>query len=198
MRELPMFPLGTVLLPGMPLALRVFEPRYLDLMAHVMAGDGTFGVVLIERGSEVGGGDARFSTGTAARIVGHTVESAWLEVRAFGTRRFEVDAWLPEEPYPRAEVRWLPDLEAGDADVDVEPTVEAVTDALTRAHPGWTWRGLRDEVLAGDVPDVAWRLARLAPVGPLDQLHLLRSASVPELLERTRAAAAESTGLFAD
>ena len=49
----PMFPLGTVLLPGMALPLHLFEPRYRQLIQDVLDGDGTFGVCLIERGSEV-------------------------------------------------------------------------------------------------------------------------------------------------
>ncbi len=64
-----MFPLGTVLLPGMPLSLHVFEPRYRQMVDDCRAGDGTFGVVLIERGSEVGGGDVRTDVGTLTRIV---------------------------------------------------------------------------------------------------------------------------------
>ena len=63
-RLLPMFPLGTVLFPHALLPLRVFEPRYRTMTAHVMRGDAEFGVVLIERGSEVGGGDIRFDVGT--------------------------------------------------------------------------------------------------------------------------------------
>ena len=64
-----MFPLGTVLVPGAMLPLHVFEPRYRALVADCIAGEPEFGVVLIERGSEVGGGDARFDVGTRARIV---------------------------------------------------------------------------------------------------------------------------------
>ena len=60
-RRLPMFPLGTVLFPYAVLPLHVFEPRYRALTEHCLAGDGCFGVVLIERGSEVGGGDTRFA-----------------------------------------------------------------------------------------------------------------------------------------
>ncbi|WP_415830929.1 LON peptidase substrate-binding domain-containing protein [Janibacter anophelis] len=59
MDVLPMFPLGTVLLPGNPLPLQVFEPRYLAMLRDIAGGDGRFGVVLIERGFEVGGGDQR-------------------------------------------------------------------------------------------------------------------------------------------
>src|ERR1700716_2301802 len=64
-----MFPLGNVLFPHAQLSLHVFEPRYRALAEACLAGDGEFGVVLIERGSEVGGGDTRFSIGTVARIV---------------------------------------------------------------------------------------------------------------------------------
>ena len=62
-----MFPLGNVLFPHAQLPLHVFEPRYRALAETCLAGDGEFGVVLIERGSEVGGGDTRFSIGTVAR-----------------------------------------------------------------------------------------------------------------------------------
>src|SRR5438270_10838595 len=68
-RRLPMFPLGTVLLPFAHLPLHIFEPRYRALVKDCLAGDGEFGVVLIERGHEVGGGDVRFGVGTVAHIV---------------------------------------------------------------------------------------------------------------------------------
>ena len=57
---IPMFPLGTVLLPAMPFALNVFEPRYLKMMGDLLETDAPeFGIVLIERGHEVGGGEQR-------------------------------------------------------------------------------------------------------------------------------------------
>ena len=67
--HLPMFPLGNVVLPGELLPLNVFEPRYRQLVLDCLAADvPEFGVVLIERGSEVGGGDVRASIGTVTRI----------------------------------------------------------------------------------------------------------------------------------
>ena len=57
----PMFPLGSVLFPHALLPLRIFEPRYQALLDSCLAGDGRFGVVLIERGFEVGGGEDRFT-----------------------------------------------------------------------------------------------------------------------------------------
>lgn len=110
MAELPMFPLGTVLLPHMVLPLHVFEPRYRQLVKDVQAGDGEFGVVLIERGSEVGGGDVRTDLGTVARLVrADEMPDGRYGLVAVGLRRIRVERWLPDDPYPRAEVVDWPD-----------------------------------------------------------------------------------------
>ena len=66
--RLPMFPLSAVLFPHATMPLHVFEPRYRTLMQDCLAGDPRFGVVLIERGSEVGGGDQRSRLGTRGVI----------------------------------------------------------------------------------------------------------------------------------
>ena len=105
-----MFPLGTVLFPGGVLRLHIFEDRYKAMLRDVMADDRQFGVVLIERGSEVGGGDVRVSVGTGARVE-NTYElgdDCWA-VLASAVNRIRVDRWLPDDPYPRAEVREFPD-----------------------------------------------------------------------------------------
>src|SRR5918995_868865 len=122
----PMFPLGTVLVPGMVLPLHVFEPRYRRMVDDCRAGDGTFGVVLIERGSEVGGGDVRTDVGTLARILraDELPDGRWI-LGALGIHRIRVEQWLPDEPYPRAEiVEWAdePGKPAG------EPPDEGLSD----------------------------------------------------------------------
>src|SRR5262249_59581225 len=112
--RLPMFPLGTVLLPGAVLPLHVFEPRYRTLLADCLAGEPEFGVVLIERGHEVGGGDVRRSVGTVARILEvATMPDGRAAVVTVGTRRITVNEWLPEEPYPLADVDDWPDADDG-------------------------------------------------------------------------------------
>ncbi len=63
-----MFPLSTVLFPHARAFLHVFEPRYRAMVADCLAGDRRLGVVLIARGSEVGGGDQRVDVGTLASI----------------------------------------------------------------------------------------------------------------------------------
>src|SRR5438445_9063509 len=111
---LPMFPLQTVLFPGVAMPLHVFEPRYRALTRHCLDGDGRFGVVLIERGSEVGGGDVRVSVGTRALIVesAELPDGRWV-LMVVGVERVEVSRWLPDDPYPQAEVSVLADLSAG-------------------------------------------------------------------------------------
>ena len=104
-----MFPLSTVLFPGAGLPLHVFEARYRALMAECLAGDGEFGVVLITRGSEVGGGDQRVDVGTLARIEqAAETEDGRMLVIARGVRRIRVESWLADGPYPRAAVEDLP------------------------------------------------------------------------------------------
>ena len=99
MPVLPMFPLGTVLLPGMVLPLHVFEPRYRQLVQDCEAGDGEFGVVLIERGSEVGGGDVRTDVGTVAKIVqSQSLPDGRYLLATVGARRLRVERWLDDDP----------------------------------------------------------------------------------------------------
>ena len=104
-KPLPMFPLGTVLFPHAVLPLHIFEARYRELTETCLRGDGRFGVVLIERGNEVGGGDSRFAVGTVARIVeaARTPDGRYL-LATVGTERFRVQKWLDDDPFPRAEI----------------------------------------------------------------------------------------------
>src|SRR3954451_2524045 len=111
MSTLPMFPLGNVLLPFMPLRLRVFEQRYLVMLSNLLQTEAAeFGVVLIERGQEVGGGEKRFRCGTVAEITTLGTQDGFIGVLAEGRGRFRVDTWLDDDPHPRAEVTPIPDL----------------------------------------------------------------------------------------
>lgn len=186
-RRLAMFPLSTVLFPGGSLALHVFEPRYRALMTHCLAGDGEFGVVLIERGSEVGGGDHRVGVGTVARIESATPfpDGRWA-VLVRGLERLRVVQWLPEDPYPLALVE--------DVSNPSEPRSgsEAITD---RAHAAVRkaralLSELRDSPPLGDVPPeahtpeaVAWWLCSEAPLNPLDRQRLLVADGTATRLE---------------
>lgn len=183
---LPMFPLGTVLLPGMVLPLHVFEPRYRRLVTDVLAGAGRFGVVMIERGHEVGGDDSRTSVGTVAEVVRaeELDDGRWILI-AIGTDRVRVDEWLPDDPYPRAQVSHWPD-----ADAAVAPDLLAsVGDRLERVL------AMAGE-LGEDVPDVdleaqpltdAYQAVILSPLGPQDTHDLLCAPDPQERLARLAA-----------
>ncbi len=111
MAVMPMFPLGSVLLPGVVLPLHVFEPRYQQLVRDCLeTAEHEFGVVLIDRGSEVGGGDSRLAVGVVARMLQvAAMDDGRFALVTVGTRRIRVIQWLPDDPYPRAEVEDWPD-----------------------------------------------------------------------------------------
>ncbi len=196
LRELAMFPLGSVLFPGMPLPLRVFEPRYLALLLAVLGtAQREFGVVLIERGSEVGGGDVRFGVGTVARIVSVEEAADSISVVATGGGRFEVVQWLDDDPFPRARVRTLPPLEFDDTTAAALEAAEALVRAtIARASEFIELSWPADTELSSRLPERIWQVAGIAPLGALDQYALLRSTSASGLLARlvdeTRAAEA--------
>src|SRR4029450_5941359 len=103
---MPIFPLSSVLFPYMPLRLRVFEERYLIMLAELLRSeDARFGVLLIERGREVGGGEKRSSVGPIAEITQLGAQQGFVGLVAQGSRRFEVTEWLDDAPHPRAEGR---------------------------------------------------------------------------------------------
>ena len=87
--QLPLFPLNTVLLPGSRLELRIFEPRYLDMIRDCMRAQSGFGVCLITRGEEIGIGAVPASMGTHARIVDFcSLPDGLLGITALGDHRF--------------------------------------------------------------------------------------------------------------
>ena len=194
MAELAMFPLGSVLFPHMPLLLRVFEPRYLVMLSRMLeVGPSEFGVVLIERGQEVGGGEHRFSVGTIASITEMGTTDGSFALVARGGRRFEVVEWLPEDPHPLAEVRELPELEWSDDDRGLLDEAERVVRrALARSSEFIESPWPVDVALSDDPAQAAWQLAGIAPLGELDRFALLESTSFRSLLlaltERTLAA----------
>ncbi len=100
-----MFPLGNVIFPSQKFDLRVFEDRYLKLMADIASTESIFGSCLIEKGHEVGGGDTRFSTGTLCEIVqSRKITDNQIHVQVRGIRKIFIEEWLPEKTYPIANI----------------------------------------------------------------------------------------------
>ncbi|MGK2950285.1 MAG: LON peptidase substrate-binding domain-containing protein [Acidimicrobiales bacterium] len=174
---LPMFPLGSVLVPSAGLPLHVFEPRYRALVRDCLAGAEEFGVVLIERGSEVGGGDVRADIGTVARIVEaqELPDGRWA-VAAVGTQRLRVRSWLTDDPYPKAEVEPWPDPEPGPDHADaLQEVLRLLRQALALAAEAGDPAAPATIDLADDPVLCGYQAAAVAPIGPLDQQRLLAS-----------------------
>ena len=177
-----MFPLGMVLYPTQVLPLRIFEPRYRVMVADCLRDDAGFGVVLIERGSEVGGGDTRTGVGTMARIV-HAQpfpDGRW-SIVAIGTERIRTVSWLPDDPYPCAEIEPFPDVEPTES---LDTLTAHATELLRKVLAMMTELG---EVVSPATFEVSpnplaasYQLAAASPFGPVDRLALLTASGPAE------------------
>jgi Lon protease-like protein len=184
-----MFPLSAVLFPHASMPLHVFEPRYRELMRDCLAGDARFGIVLIERGSEVGGGDQRSKLGTRGVITqaSELPDGRWV-LQVTGEALIEVHEWLPDDPYPVALVRDAkPGPGAGSG--DATPLVGAAGQRVRRARALLAEQGGAPPLPAelaldggGDVEVASWHLCAAAPLTAYDAQRLLAVARAPERL----------------
>jgi len=179
MALMPMFPLGMVLLPGGLLPLHVFEERYRRLVVDCLQVDGVpeFGQALITHGSEAGGGDDRAMIGTVAQMIQvEAIDEARYAMVTIGTRRIRVNAWLPDDPYPLADVDDWPD-----EDQDPVGLAVAVAASHARVRAALALAGelgdvavdLADTEISDDPLVASYHLASLAPIGPADRYRLL-------------------------
>lgn len=177
-----MFPLGSTLLPGMALPLRLFEQRYLQLYADIIDDQRQFGVVLIERGIESRDDNPTFDVGCLAYVVGSGLhEDGTIALVAIGRKRIRIEEWLPSDPYPRAMVTPLEDDPLSDAGMrslqsaaDQLPGLLAVAAEL---NPGFeaSAPGLSD-----DPVQAVYQLAQLAGLQTLDMQKVLETESSDE------------------
>ena len=185
--RLPMFPLSEVLFPHASMPLHVFEPRYRELLRDCLAGDARFGIVLIARGPEVGGGDERSTLGTRG-IITQAVElpdGRWvLEVE--GEALIAVEEWLPDAPYPVALVR---EASAEPSGGDAVPLVEAARLRVRRARALLAEQGGEPALppaLAldggGDADLASWQLCAAAPLSAYDAQRMLAADGAPARL----------------
>ncbi|MEO1058142.1 MAG: LON peptidase substrate-binding domain-containing protein [Actinomycetota bacterium] len=184
---MPMFPLGTPLLPGGVLPLHVFEPRYRQMVIDCLQADGEpeFGQALITHGSDAGGGDQRAMIGTVARMLNiEALDEGRYALVAVGTQRIRINAWLPDDPYPMADVDTWPEEHpdpTGLAD-DVAAAHERVRAALEMAAEVEGVELDVDTDIADDPLVATYHLATLAPIGPADRYRLLAAPGPAERL----------------
>lgn len=109
-QELPLFPLDTVIFPGAPLTLHIFEERYRTMIGRCLEESSPFGVVLIRHGSEVGGPALPHVTGTLVQINASVrLEDGRLLIATIGQQRFRVQQMIQQSPYIVATVALLPE-----------------------------------------------------------------------------------------
>jgi Lon protease-like protein len=176
-----MFPLGSAVVPLQQVPLHVFEPRYRALVRDCLESDGGFGIVLIERGSEVGGGDTRFDIGCRVDIVQaeESADGRW-GVLVEGRGRLRVREWLDDDPYPRADVEHLDDGPwTADAGIALERCIAVFRRVLDLATELGGTIDPRVLDLPGPLVDDQWRLVARAPIADLDRIAML-AADTPE------------------
>lgn len=185
MVTMPMFPLGSVLFPAMPLTLRIFEERYLRLLGDLMSSEvPEFGVVLATQNDADGVEFMPIGTVASVSEIGTTDEFLGLQSR--GTRRFRVVEWLPDDPYPIAEVEFLPELTWSDDFLPARFHLESnVRKLLTLASQFGELLFGPDIPLSDDPVEACWQLAAILPIGELDRFDLVSSVSVDDLIAQT-------------
>jgi Lon protease-like protein len=185
--EIPLFPLRTVLFPGGTLPLRIFEPRYVDMIRWCMREASGFGVVLLREGADVmaPGAPANapniFSVGTLAQIIDFDqADNGLLGIVARGTEKFSILAsTVAPDGLVRATVGALAEPAQPTTDQD-QPLLDVLTDLL--AHP--LIQELSPEVDMQEDRSVSHRLADLLPIAPeLKQLFLEMSSPQQRLNE---------------
>ena len=201
------FPLGSTFLPGETVVLQVFEPRYRRMLDDLRStGSDGFVTVLIERGSEVGGGDRRFARGVFVHVADVVDAGGVLVVRGTAGEPIEIIRWQDDDPYPRAETRpvgWATVTQAVARDCASALTLLAqsvrsllarhgMSDAGTR-HPhaaalatvaSGHWFGT--DVTLRELEKAYWAAARCVPCGPLDRHRLLCAGSAPDAVRELR------------
>jgi len=181
--QVPLFPLNTVLFPGGPLPLRIFERRYLDMVRDCVRNDAPFGVLLIRDGEEVGPATT-YDIGTLARITDwYQGSDGLLGVTAIGESRFRVISSHSEASgLNMGEIELLPEEAAmpiPDEYQEMSHILEGVLDDLGRLY----------ESVERRLDDASWVSSRFIEVLPIDletKQQCLESADPAERLRLVR------------
>jgi uncharacterized protein len=186
--ELALFPLSTVLFPGGPLRLRIFEPRYLDMVRHCLKESRTFGVLLILEGEEAGEAVSVAESGTCARVVDFdTLPDGLLGIDCIGEQRFRVlKRWQQGDGLNVAQVDYLPDDPPCALPAELAHLGELLREVLPQL-------GERYAHVVAQYEDAGWvgnRWAEVLALTPAEKQQLLELA---DPLARLRQVAAWST-----
>ncbi|MGI9328642.1 MAG: LON peptidase substrate-binding domain-containing protein [Pseudomonadales bacterium] len=175
--DIPLFPLRTVLFKDGHLPLRIFEPRYVDMVRHCLREDSGFGVVLIREGHEAQVDDRFelpkvFQVGTEARIVDfNQLNDGLLGIVAKGHRKFRlIESWVKDDLLIMGRVEFLADEPSADMPVEHEDLVTILKELVQ--HP--LIQKLDLDIDFADARSVSCRLAELLPIEPEIKQSLLQ------------------------
>jgi len=189
-RTIPLFPLKTVLFPGGVLPLRIFEPRYLDMISGCLRNDTGIGVVLIRDGSETDGVPEIHELGTLSRIsYWHRRNDGLLGVTLKGETRFRIlDIEVRPDRLMLAEVAILPNCASCTIPDNRQPLVELLQQIIGQLEPPFS-------TLAPAWDDAEWVSARLAELLPLALPEKQRLLAENDVLARLNRIAHQLTEL---
>lgn len=178
---LPLFPLNTVLFPGGPLRLRIFEPRYLDMVSRCMRESSNFGVALITEGREAGGTARTTLIGTTARIVDfERLDDGLLGITARGEKKFSIiDVRTQGDGLNIADVHLLPDEPRMQIPEDLGILAELLKQAFVQVGDAY----------GGEPPlfeSASWVGMRLAEMLPLPMPEKQQCLEMDNAVERLR------------
>ena len=179
--QIPLFPLNTVLFPGGPLPLRIFESRYLDMISRCMKDDISFGVLLIRDGHEAGPATTH-EIGTLARVTDwYQGSDGLLGITAIGGQRFRLcSAERQDDGLNVGEIELLPAVEPTvlpEEHRSLKPILESVLNDLGRLYEDLERR-------YDDAAWVAWRFVEILPIDPEEKQTLLESGDIARCLRR--------------
>jgi len=178
---LPLFPLNTVLFPGGPLRLRIFEPRYLDMISRCMRENSDFGVALIIEGREAGGTARTTHVGTTAHIIDfERLDDGLLGITARGGRKFSIGEVKTQSDGLNLATVTFPDEEPTVAiPADLEILAELLKQAFVQVGAAYGDQAPRYD-------NASWVGMRLAEILPLPMLEKQQCLEMNDAVERLR------------
>jgi len=186
MGEIPLFPLKTVLFPGMLLPIHVFEQRYLDMIAALQAEGHAFGVVLIKEGQEVVGPALPHAVGTAAHVIrAERGDDGSLNIMVVGRDRFRITEIVQERPHMIGVAETYPLLRIQDPQIvrlvrQVKQDLTAYMELLGRASGTL----IQVEQLPDEPEILAWVIGVALQISYAERQRLLECPDLPTLLSK--------------